>query len=477
MPVEGSQHAEDPRREGLDGHVVRSPTGEPDLLYIDLHLVHEVTVRRRSTACALAGRKVRRPDLTFATDDHNVPTLDILAPIADPVSRTQVETLRTNCRRVRRPALPDGQPRPGHRARHRPAARADPAGHDDRLRRQPHQHPRRVRRTRLRHRHQRGRARPRHPDAAAGPAEDDGRHGRRRAAARASRRRTSSSRSSPRSAPAAARATSSSTAAAPSETLSMEGRMTVCNMSIEAGARAGLIAPDETTFDYLQGRPHAPKGADWDAAVEYWRPCAPTTTPSSTGGAHRRGHADPVRHLGHEPRPGRCRRRRGCPTRPTSPTSASARAAEQALAYMGLDAGTPLRDIQVDTVFIGSCTNGRIEDLRAAAEVLRGPAGRRRRPHARRPRVGRRSRRRPRRRGWTGSSSTPAPSGAAPGCSMCLGMNPDKLRPGQRVGLDEQPQLRGPAGPGRPHPPGVPAGRRRHRRHRRLTAPADLRRS
>ena len=216
-----------------------------------------------------------------------------------------------------------------------------------------------------------------------------------------------------------------------------------------------MIAPDETTFDFLQGRPHAPQGADWDAAVEYWRDAA-----------HRRG-----RHL--RPRGVHRRHRRSRRSSPGAPTPVRAcrcrrrpdpadfadegerRAAEQALAYMGLTAGTPLRDIAVDTVFLGSCTNGRIEDLRVAAELLRGKHSRRRHPDARRPRVGAASRRRPRPRAWTRCSSTPAPSGAAPGCSMCLGMNPDQLAPGRAVGLDQQPQLPGPAGQGRPHPPGV----------------------
>ena len=166
-----------------DAHVVRSAAGEPDLLYIDLHLVHEVTSPQAFDGLRAAGRTVRRPDLTMATEDHNVPTLDILAPIADPVSRAQVEALRRNAEEFGIRLAPDGRPRPGHRARHRPAARPDPAGHDDRLRRQPHLHPRRLRCAGVRHRHQRGRARAGHPDAAAVPAEADGGHRRRRAAA------------------------------------------------------------------------------------------------------------------------------------------------------------------------------------------------------------------------------------------------------------------------------------------------------
>ena len=199
------------------------------------------------------------------------------------------------------------------------------------------------------------------------------------------------------------------------EALSMEGRMTICNMSIEAGARAGMIAPDETTFAYLKGRPHAPQGADWDAALAYWR-----TLRTDAGrdvrprGRARRGRAHAVRHLGHQPGPGRAAVRRGARPGRRSPTPTSARRPSRRWRTWACAAGTPLRDIAVDTVFLGSCTNGRIEDLRAAAEVLRGPH---RSPTACGcsscpARCG--SRRRPRRRAWTRSSSPPAPSGASP---------------------------------------------------------------
>ena len=255
------------REKVWDRHVVRSAPGEPDLLYIDLHLVHEVTSPQAFDGLRLAGPPVRRPDLTVATADHNVPTEDIDQPIADPISAKQLEVLRRQHRRVRHHPLRHGRPEPGHRARHRPRAGPHAAGHDDRVRRQPHLHPRRVRRPGLRHRHQRGRARARHPDAPPAAARHDGRHRRRRAARRAPPPRTSSSPSSAASAPAAASARSSSTAATPSRALSMEGRMTVCNMSIEAGAKAGLIAPDDTTFAYLEGRAHAPTGAAWEAAA------------------------------------------------------------------------------------------------------------------------------------------------------------------------------------------------------------------
>ena len=165
----------------------------------------------------------------------------------------------------------------------------------------------------------------------------------------------------------------------------MEGRLTVCNMSIEAGARAGLIAPDETTFDYLRGpaarRRQGARLGRGDGVLD--DACSPTRTRCSTRrSTHRCQHPDPVRHLGHQPRPGRADRRRGARTRPATPTRPTRAAAESALTYMGLTAGTPIREIAVDTVFVGSCTNGRIEDLRAAAEVLRGRKVAERRPDA-----------------------------------------------------------------------------------------------
>ena len=199
------------------------------------------------------------------------------------------------------------------------------------------------------------------------------------------------------------------------EQMSMEGRMTVCNMSIEWGARAGMIAPDETTFAYLQGRPHAPQGEQWDAAVEYWTSLrtdddaefdAEVTLDAAT--------LTPVRHLGHQPGPGRAagrQRARSGGLRGRRPTAWPRR---RRWRTWDLTAGTPLRDITVDTVFVGSCTNGRIEDLRAAAERHRRTQGRRRRAHARRARLDAGARSRPRPKGWTRSSPPPAPSGGRP---------------------------------------------------------------
>src|SRR3954451_11104529 len=253
----------------------------------------------------------------------------------------------------------------------------------------------------------------------------------------------------------------------------MEGRMTVCNMSIEAGARAGMIAPDETTFAYLEGRPHAPQGADWEAAKEYWRSLrtdddatfdkevvidASTLTPFVTWGTNPAQGAP----LGDR-----------VPD-PASYEDAGARgAAERALEYMGLTAGTPLRDVEVDAVFIGSCTNGRIEDLRAVAEVLRG----------RRVADGVRAlvvpgsgqvKEQAEAEGLHEVFTTAGAEWRAAGCSMCLGMNPDKLSPGQRSASTSNRNFEGRQGPGgRTHlvsPPVAAATAVTGR----LTAPADL---
>jgi 3-isopropylmalate/(R)-2-methylmalate dehydratase large subunit len=248
--------------------------------------------------------------------------------------------------------------------------------------------------------------------------------------------------------------------------LSMEGRMTVCNMSIEAGARAGMIAPDDTTFDYLAGRPNAPHGAEWDAAVEHWRSLvtdedatfdqvvhvdAATLSPWVTWGTN----------------PGQ-----GAPLSGDVPAPRNA-ADERALAYMDLAAGTKLRDINVDTVFIGSCTNGRIEDLRAAAEVMRG------RSVAAGVRVlvvpgSAEVKERAESEGLDQVFDAAGAQWRGAGCSMCLAMNPDKLSPGERSASTSNRNFEGRQGPGgRTHlvSPAVAAATAVTGR---LTAPADL---
>ena len=265
-------------------HVVHRAAGEPDLLFIDLHLVHEVTSPQAFDGLRLAGPD-RAPPRPHGRDDGPQRADRRARPAASriPISAKQMDVLAAQLRGVRHPLLRDGRPGPGHRARDRSGAGPHAARHDDRVRRQPHLHARRVRRARVRHRHERGRARARDADAAA-------------ACGRARWR-------SPSTATLPAGVTAKDVVLAiiarigtgggigsvieyrgdAIRALSMEGRMTVCNMSIEAGARAGLIAPDDTTFAYLEGKPHAPKGAAvGTGARRTGAPSSPTPTRRST---------------------------------------------------------------------------------------------------------------------------------------------------------------------------------------------------
>jgi 3-isopropylmalate/(R)-2-methylmalate dehydratase large subunit len=413
-----------------DAHVVRSQPGEPDLLYIDLHLVHEVTSPQAFDGLRLTGRPVRRPDLTIATEDHNVPTVDIDKPIADPVSRIQVETLRKNCAEFGVRLHPMGDANQGIVHVIGPQLGLTQPG----------------------------------MTVVCGDSHTST-HGAFGALAfgigTSEVEHVLATQALPLS-PFKTMAVNVSGDLGPGVTpkdiilaviakigtgggqgyvieyrgdairaLSMEGRMTVCNMSIEAGARAGMIAPDETTFAYLKGRPNASEGADWDTAVEYWRGLgtdadasfdlevdldASALTPFVTWGTN----------------PGQ-----GAPLGESVPDPASftepgARAAaERALEYMGLVAGTPLREIAVDTVFLGSCTNGRIEDLRAAAAVLDG------RQVAQNVRMlvvpgSVQVRLQAEAEGLDKVFSAAGAEWRQAGCSMCLGMNPDTLAPGER---------------------------------------------
>ena len=413
-----------------DAHVVRAVDGEPDLLYIDLHLVHEVTSPQAFEGLRMNGRGVRRPDLTLATEDHNTPTLNILAPIADPVSRTQVETLRRNAAEfgIRIHSLGDrdqgvvhiigpqlGVTQPGmtivcgdsHTSTHGAfGALAFGIGtseveHVLATQTLPQKKPRMM-------------AVNINGDLPPGVTAKDvvlaliAKVGTGGGQGYIVEYRGSTI-----------------------EQLSMEGRMTICNMSIEWGAKAGMIAPDETTLAYLKGRPHAPEGTDWDAAVEFWRTLrsdadahfdaqvdidATRLTPFVTWGTNP-GHGVP---LG------------GVVPAPEDFDSEVERAtARRALEYMDLAPGTPMREIAVDTVFLGSCTNGRIEDLRLAASVLRG----RRIAEGVRMLVVPGSARVRIQAELEGLDKIFLASGAewrAAGCSMCLGMNPDQLSPGER---------------------------------------------
>lgn len=412
-------------------HVVVSGGGtEPDLIYIDLHLVHEVTSPQAFEGLRLAGRPVRRPDLTIATEDHNVPTVDIDKPIADPVSRTQVETLRHNCAEfgIRLHPMGDidqgivhiigpqlGLTQPGttvvcgdsHTSTHGAfGALAMGIGTSE------VEHVLATQTLPLK-------------PFKTMAVNVDGR------LAEGVTAKDIILAVIAQIGTGGGQGYVIEYRGSAIEALSMEARMTICNMSIEAGARAGMVAPDQTTYDYLQGRPHAPTGADWDAAVAYWSSLrtdpgaqfdtevyldADALTPFVTWGTNP-GQGAP---LGSD-----------VPDPESIVDEAERRAAEKALAYMDLQPGMPLRDIAVDTVFVGSCTNGRIEDLRAVAEVLRGrkvadgvrmlvvPGSMRVRNQAE----------------AEGLSEVFIAAGAEwrqPGCSMCLGMNPDQLEPGQR---------------------------------------------
>ncbi|MBM9468090.1 3-isopropylmalate dehydratase large subunit [Nakamurella leprariae] len=413
-----------------DAHVVHRAEGEPDLLFIDLHLVHEVTSPQAFDGLRLAGRPVRRTDLTLATEDHNVPTLGVNLPIADEVSRTQVETLRRNCAEFGVRLFPMGDREQGivhvvgpqlgvtqpgmtivcgdsHTSTHGAfGALAFGIGtseveHVLATQTLPLKPFRTMAIT------VEGSLRP-------GVSAKDiilaviAKIGTGGGQGYVLEYRGEAIRQ-----------------------LSMEARMTICNMSIEAGARAGMIAPDETTYEFIQGRPHAPSGADWDAAVEYWSTLvtdedavfdaevvldADELTPFVTWGTN----------------PGQGLPLSAAVPDPAVMTDDSQRlAAERALEYMGLEPGTPLRDIRVDTVFLGSCTNGRIEDLRAAADILRG----RQIDPGLRMLVVPGSMRVKEQAEAEGLDAVFTAAGAewrSAGCSMCLGMNPDQLAPGER---------------------------------------------
>ncbi len=414
-----------------DAHLVRhGANGEPDLLYIDLHLLHEVTSPQAFEGLRLAGRPVRRPDLTIATEDHNTPTLDIDLPIADSTSRTQIDKLRENAREfgIRIHSLGDsdqgivhqvgpqlGLTMPGltvvcgdsHTSTHGAFG-----------------------------------------GLAFGIGTSEVEH-------------VLATQTLPLQ-PFKTMAITVDGELPPGTTskdiilaiiakigtgggqgyvleyrgeairrLSMEARMTICNMSIEAGARAGMIAPDQTTFDYLKGRPHAPEGEDWDAAVEYWK-----TLKSDDDAVFdaevvlKASDLEPFVTWGTNPG-------QGLPISANVPVPAEIAdanervAAERALEYMGLEPGVPLRDIKVDTVFMGSCTNGRIEDLRSIAKVLKG------REKAKDVRVlvvpaSARVRLQAEAEGLDVIFKEFGAEWRNAGCSMCLGMNPDQLAPGER---------------------------------------------
>ena len=413
-----------------ESHLVHAAEGEPDLLFIDLHLVHEVTSPQAFDGLRLAGRRVRHPELTVATADHNVPTTDIDKPVADPVSAQQLSVLDANTAEFGITCYPMGDPNQGivhiigpeqgwtqpgmtivcgdsHTSTHGAfGALAFGIGtseveHVLATQTLPQVRPKTMAVT---------------VEGALAPgvtAKDValaiiGTIGTGGGIGHVIEYRGSAIRD-----------------------LSMEGRMTLCNMSIECGARAGLVAPDETTFAYLKGRDHAPTGEEWDAALASWR-----SLPTDQGATFDKEvvlDASAIRpHVTWGTNPAQVAAIDGSVPDPAAMADAGDReAAERALAYMGLAAGTPIREIAVDTVFLGSCTNSRIEDFRAAAAVLQG----------RTVRSGLRALAVP------GSHRVKAQAEAEgldevftaagfewrePGCSMCLAMNPDKLAVGER---------------------------------------------
>nr|WP_109559551.1 3-isopropylmalate dehydratase large subunit [Mycolicibacter algericus] len=430
-----------------DDHVVVSGGGsEPDLIYIDLHLVHEVTSPQAFEGLRLAGRGVRRPDLTIATEDHNVPTVDIDKPIADPVSRTQVETLRHNCAEfgIRLHPMGDieqgivhiigpqlGLTQPGttvvcgdsHTSTHGAfGALAMGIGTSE------VEHVLATQTLPLR------------PFKTMAVNVEG-------ALAEGVTAKDIILAVIAQIGTGGGQGYVIEYRGSAIEALSMEARMTICNMSIEAGARAGMVAPDDTTYDYLRGRPHAPFGADWDAAVAHWDSLrtdpgakfdaevfldAAALTPFVTWGTNP-GQGVPLGAAVPDPE--------------TISDEAQRRAAEKALAYMDLRPGTLMRDIAVDTVFVGSCTNGRIEDLRAVADVLRG----RRVSEGVRMLVVPGSMRVRNQAEAEGLAEVFTAAGAEwrqPGCSMCLGMNPDQLSPGQRCASTSNRNFEGRQGKG-----------------------------
>jgi len=430
-----------------DKHLVcKGSDGTPDLIYIDLHLVHEVTSPQAFDGLRLAGRRLRRPDLTIATEDHNTPTLAIDRPITDLTSRTQIETLRRNCEEfgVRLHSLGDieqgivhvvgpqlGLTQPGitvvcgdsHTSTHGAfGAMALGIGtseveHVMATQTLPLQPFKTMAIT------VEGTLRPgvTAKDVILAVIAKIGTGG---GQGYVLEYRGSAIRA-----------------------LSMEGRMTICNMSIEAGARAGMVAPDATTYAYLQGRAHAPAGQDWDDAVAYWETLA--TDEGAVFDAEVVLDADTL-----EPfvtwgtNPGQGVSLSESVPDPADVTDANERAAaERALEYMDLAAGTRMKDIRVDTVFLGSCTNSRVEDLRAAADIVRGQTlapGVRMLvvPGSARVRIEAES---------EGLDKVFTDFGAEwrfAGCSMCLGMNPDQLAPGERCASTSNRNFEGRQGKG-----------------------------
>ncbi len=429
-----------------DAHVVREEAGQPALLYIDLHLIHEVTSPQAFEGLRLSGRTVRRPDLTLATMDHNVPTTDRSLPIADPISKLQMETLSQNCAdfgitlydihhkrqgivHVIGPEL--GLTQPGmtlvcgdsHTSTHGAFGSlafgigTSEVEHVLATQCLPQSRPKTME-IRVNGTLGKGVTAKDVILAIIGKIGTDGATG------------------------YAVEYTGDVI-----RSLSMEARMTVCNMSIEAGARAGMIAPDATTFAYVKGRPYSPQGAEWDAAVAEWQ-----TLPTDEGATYDtlvELHADEIApYVSWGTNPGMVAPiTANVPAPESFADEADRKSVARALEYMGLTAGVPLQSLTLDKVFIGSCTNGRIEDLRAAAEIAKGQ-----KVHANVHAMV-----------VPGSVLVKQQAEAEgldvifheagfdwreAGCSMCLGMNPDILQPGERCASTSNRNFEGRQGKG-----------------------------
>jgi 3-isopropylmalate/(R)-2-methylmalate dehydratase large subunit len=411
-----------------DAHVVREADGEPALLYIDLHLIHEVTSAQAFEGLRLAGRQVRRPDLSLATMDHNVPTTP--GPVSDPLARAQLDALRTNCEEFGVPLYATGSGREGIVHVIGPELGVTQPG----------------------------------MTIVCGDSHTST-HGAFGALAfgigTSEVEHVLATQTLPRPRPKSMRILYRGElpfgvtpkdvilgtigrigvgggvghvveyAGDPIRALSMEGRLTICNMSIEAGARAGMIAPDDTTFAYLEGRPGAPKGADWENALDRWRDLR-TDDDASFDSEVVIDVADLEPQVTWGTNPGMVAPVGGAVPDPAAIDDPDERAAmERALVYMDLEPGVALQDIPLDRVFIGSCTNARIEDLRAAAGVV---AGKRVNPRVRAMVVPGSAvvKRQAEDEGLDRVFETAGFEWRHAGCSMCLGMNPDVLSPGER---------------------------------------------
>ncbi|MDR3710895.1 MAG: 3-isopropylmalate dehydratase large subunit [Capsulimonadaceae bacterium] len=429
-----------------EAHAVREETGKPSLLYIDLHLVHEVTSPQAFEGLRLTGRKVRRPDLTVATVDHNIPTSDRSQPIADPISKQQIDALTTNCKEFGVTLFGLDSPRQGvvhvigpEQGLTQPGmtivcgdSHTSTHGAFGAL--------------------------------AFGIGTSEVEHVLATQTLQQSLPKTMEIRVNGKLGPGVTAkdiilaiigkiGTDGATGYVVEYTgeairdLSIEGRMTVCNMSIEAGARAGLVAPDEKTFAYIKGKPFAPKGAEWDAALETWRKL-PTDADAKFDTLVELDASQIAPHVTWGTSPGMVAPvTTNVPSPSDYASESDRRAVERALEYMALKPGTPISSIAIDTVFIGSCTNGRIEDLRAAAAVIKG----------RKVKQGIRTLVVP------GSMIVKLQAEAEgldkvfkaagfdwreAGCSMCLAMNPDILVPGERCASTSNRNFEGRQGKG-----------------------------